>query len=79
MIKFLDAISQAAMELFRTPNGQVRLIGAIMCIGPGYHIATSNGDASIFSYAVMGLGFILVMVSIIMAIVRAQHEGKKDG
>ena len=69
----------AAMKFLGTPNGQVRLLGSVMCVGPGYHIVTSNGNASIFAYAVMGLGFILVMVSIIMAIVRAQHEGKKDG
>ena len=68
-----SAITKVAMELIATPNGQIRLAGAIMCIGPGYYILTSEATADMFSYAMLGVGFLLILVSAAMAVIAAKH------
>ena len=68
-----SALTKIAMELIATPNGQIRLAGAIMCIGPGYYILTTEATADMFSYAMLGTGFLLVIVSAAMAVIAAKH------
>ena len=68
-----NALTKIAMELVATPNGQIRLIGGVMCIGPSYYILTSAATAEMFTYAMLGVGFLLIMISAVMAVVAAKH------
>ena len=70
----MSVIGDVLLELVATPNGQLRTIGGIMCIGPAYYISTGMTSAVLFDYAMLGVGFALIMVSAAMAVVAAKHE-----
>lgn len=74
-----NALTKIAMELIATPNGQIRLTGAIMCIGPAYYILTEGTSAELFTYAMLGVGFLLIMVSAAMAVIAAKHAHGDHG
>ena len=71
-----DAALGFVEELFKTPNGQIRLVGAIMCIGPGYYLMNSGAGANNFVYVMMSIGTMFILISAGMAI-WAQLEADK--
>jgi hypothetical protein len=61
-------------ELFKTPNGQIRLLGAVMCVGPGYYLLNNKETATTFTYVMIGVGTMFILLSAGMAIWAAMHQ-----
>ena len=71
-------VGNIVLELIATPNGQIRLLGGVLCVGPGYYILPDPGNTSMFAYALLGVGFILIMLSAIMATIAAKYRERED-
>lgn len=61
-------------DLVATPNGQIRLLGAVMCIGPGYSIMEGGQEVSMFVYAMLGLGAGFILLSAALAVMAAKFS-----
>lgn len=73
----VSLLTEVIRELVSTPNGQIRLVGAVLCIGPGYSIFAEGMAATNFGYAMIGLGAILIMVSAVMAVIAARFHAEQ--
>ena len=64
-----DSLLDLLKELLATPNGQMRLLGSILCIGPAWHSYNKGTPVETFDYVVMGTGTLFVFTSAIMAVI----------
>lgn len=69
-------VGEAVKELISTPNGQIRLLGGVMCVGPGYYILAQDAQVSNFVYAILGLGAAFIALSAGMAVYAAIIKSK---
>ena len=67
-------IGDSVKELISTPNGQIRLLGGVMCVGPAYYILAQDAQVSNFVYAILVLGAIFIALSAAMAVYAAMHK-----
>jgi len=64
-------------ELVSTPNGQIRIAGTLMCIGPAVYIFGEMGSEKLiemvlpFAYTLMYIGTGLICLSSVMAVIAA--------
>ena len=69
-------IGDSVKELISTPNGQIRLLGGVMCVGPGYYILAQDAQVSNFVYAILALGALFIVLSAAMAVYAAKHRSE---
>lgn len=61
-------------ELATSPNGQIRLVGTVMCIGPGYYILNEGQMVSNFVYVMLGIGSLFIVLSAVLAVYAAKFQ-----
>ncbi len=69
-----ELLTSIISELFKTPSGQIRSIGGVMCIGPGYYLLASGRDAGMFDYALLGTGGLFILISAYMSWQKAKFD-----
>ena len=69
-----EGIINVFKELIATPNGQLRIIGAIMCIGPAYFSYITEREIINFDYMLLGTGALFVVISAIMAVIKGRSN-----
>ena len=72
----LASFSESVKKWLSTPNGQLRMIGAIMIIGSGYYVMATGYEVDTFVYWILGIGTVFVTISILLAIWKARINGK---
>lgn len=71
-----ETVAGIIKELIATANGQIRLVGAVMCIGPAYFTFMKGLEPTNFDFAVLAVGAFFITMSAGMAIYRAMIESK---
>lgn len=62
---------------FASPNGQLRIIGAAMVLGPAYYSYTTGLPIEEFDYYLLGIGSLFILISVVMAVIKARIDVKK--
>ena len=65
-------------DLVATPNGQIRLLGTVMCIGPGYYILNEGQMVSMFVYVMLGIGSMFIVLSAFLAVYAAKFHAESQ-
>lgn len=73
-----ETVAGIIKDLFLTANGRIFTVGAALCLLPGYFTYLNDVEPAIFDFVILGAGFVLVLVSAVMATYRATIESKQD-